>query len=140
MKYTQYYPPMGKIIKNIDINTMYNYVVRDFKEYWSQEKNSAQIHYFKDENLISSLIININLEHGIYLNYSDFKGEEKLSVYNKCKLDKTIFTTDLCEVSLGLFLPPILAWEGIKEFLKTGTTSNKIQWITPEEIPQNRNY
>ena len=61
--------------------------------------------------------------------------KEKLSVFDKSKLNEIVWTKDVCDFSLGLFLPPSLAWKGIKEFKKTGTTSTKIERILPDDIP-----
>lgn len=58
--------------------------------------------------------------------------KEKLSVFDKRKLNEIVWTKDVCDFSLGLFLPPSLAWKGIKEFLKTGIVSTEIEWISPE--------
>ena len=44
------------------------------------------------------------------------------------------------EFTIGLFLPPSLAWKGVEKFLKTGTASTEIEWILPDDIPESGNY
>ncbi len=66
--------------------------------------------------------------------------KEKLSVFDKRKLNEIVWTKDVCDFSLGLFLPPLLAWKSIEEFLKTGTASTEIEWILPDDIPESGNY
>lgn len=138
MKYTHYYSPMDEIITNIDTNIMYNDAIKNFKNYWSVNSSAAEIHCFEDKDLVASMIINVNLDYGIYLRY-ERNGNEKLSVFDKNRLNEIILTTEICEASLGLFLPPSLAWKGIKEFLETGTASTEIEWISPDDIPEGGN-
>ncbi|MDE6730424.1 MAG: hypothetical protein K2J71_06580, partial [Oscillospiraceae bacterium] len=89
---------------------------------------------------IADMIIGTNIKYGIFLHYIN-ANEEKLSLYDKTKLDEVVdgANCDL-EVSTGLFLPKELAWEVIKEFLETGKASDKIRWISPDDIPENGNY
>ena len=102
MKYTKYDLPERKIITNIDSDIIKNFL------------------------LMCILIIK-----SIWTIVSS-RGEEKLSVFDKSKLNEIVWTKDICDFSLGLFLPPSLAWKGIKEFLKTGIVSTEIEWISPE--------
>lgn len=139
MKYTYYYSPMDEIITNIDTDILYNDIIKNFKNYWSSVNTAyAEIHYFEDEESIATLIINVHLDYGIYLRHES--NEEKLSVFDKNKLDEIVWTKDVCDISMGLFLPPELAWKGIKEFLETGTASTEIEWISPDDIPEGGNY
>ncbi|MDE5557240.1 MAG: hypothetical protein K2J32_06035 [Ruminococcus sp.] len=139
MKYTHYYSPMDEIITNIDANILYNDIIKNFKNYWSSVSTAyAEIHYFEDEESIATLIINVHLDYGIYLRYES--NEEKLSVFDKNKLNEIIWIKDLYDFSMGLYLPPELAWKGIKEFLETGTASKEIEWISPDDIPEGGNY
>ena len=140
MKYTRYDQPMKRMINNIAPDILYSDIIKNFKNYWSSVNTAGtEIQYFEDDELIASLFINVHLDYGIYLNYSS-RGEEKLSVFDKNKLNEIIWTKDICDFSLGLFLPPELAWKGIKEFLKTGTVSKEIEWVTPEDLPEDANY
>lgn len=120
MKYTKYDLSDEKMIINIDPDIVYNDIIKNFKNYWSSVSNSCiEVQYYEDDELVASLFINVHLDYGIYLNYSS-RGEEKLSVFDKNKLNEIIWTKDICDFSLGLFLPPSIAWKGIKEFLETG--------------------
>lgn len=105
MKYTKYDLPERKIITNIDSD-----IIKNFKNY---------------------LLMCILIIKSIWTIVSS-RGEEKLSVFDKSKLNEIVWTKDVCDFSLGLFLPPSLAWKGIKEFLKTGIVSTEIEWISPE--------
>lgn len=140
MKYTKYDLPDEKIIINIDPDIVYNDIIKNFKNYWSSVSTACiEVQYYEDDELIASLFINAHLDYGIYLNYSS-RGEEKLSVFDKSKLNEIVWTKDVCDFSLGLFLPPSIAWKGIKEFLETGTASTEIEWISPNDIPKGGNY
>ena len=91
---------------------------------------------------MSGLTISVNQTYGIYLKYVNLNTfEEKLSLYNESKLNEVVDGAN-CELwaSTGLFLPKGLAWEVIKEFLETGKASDKIKWISPDDIPENGNY
>ena len=139
MKYTKYDLPDGKIIININPDVVYNDIIKNFKNYWSSVGTACiEIQYFEDDELVASLFINVHLDYGIYLRHES--NEEKLSVFDKNKLDEIVWTKDVCDISMGLFLPPELAWKGIKEFLKTGTASTEIEWISPNDIPEGGNY
>lgn len=140
MVYTEFYPPTGKMIKNINLQLMHKYIVEDFKEYWSKGQG-AEIHYFANE-FSATLSISANLNYGFYLNYSNSNGdeEEKLSLSDINKMDVFIESTDDLEVSLGLFISPNLAWEVIKTFLEEGKPSQKIQWIEPDNLPENSRF
>ncbi len=139
MKYTLYEIPDDKTITNIDPDIVYNDIIKNFKNYWSSVGVACtEIQYYEDDELAASLFINVHLDYGIYLNY--YRDEEKLSVFDKNRLNEIVWTKDVCDFSLGLFLPPELAWKGIKEFLETGTASKEIEWISPHDIPEGGNY
>ncbi|MDE7136847.1 MAG: hypothetical protein K2O29_00085 [Ruminococcus sp.] len=140
MKYTKYDLPDGKIIININPDIVYNDIVKNFTNYWSSVSTACiEVHYYENDELIAALFINVHLDYGIYLNYSS-RGEEKLSVFDKNKLNEIIWTKNVCDFSMGLFLPPELAWKGIKEFLETGTASKEIEWMNPDDLPEDGNY
>lgn len=139
-KYTLYDMPDEKTIINIDPDILYNDIVKNFKKYWSSVGVACtEIQYYENDELLASLFINVHLDYGIYLNYSN-RGEEKLSVFDKNRLNEIVWTKDVCDISLGLFLPPELAWKGIKEFLETGTASEEIEWMNPDDLPEGANY
>ncbi len=129
-------------IEDIDIELMHKYIIDDFENYWFSDTNDTEIQYFEDNELISGLTIGANEVYGIYLKYVNLNtSEEKLSLYDETKLNEVVDGAN-CELwaSTGLFLPKELAWEVIKEFLETGKASDKIKWISPDDIPENGNY
>ncbi len=139
MKYTKYELPEGKIITNITPDIVYNDIIKNFNNYWSSVNVACiEIQYFEDYELVASLFINVHLDYGIYLRHES--REVKLSVFDKSKLNEIVWTKDVCDFSLGLFLPPSIAWKGIKEFLETGTASKEIEWISPDDLPEGGNY
>lgn len=140
--YTLFYPPRGKAIKNIDLFQMKTYIIDEFENYWFSNTNDTEIQYFENNELMSGLTIGVNQTYGIYLKYVNLNTfEEKLSLYDESKLNEIVDGAN-CELwaSTGLFLPKELAWEVIKEFLETGKASDKIKWISPDDIPENGNY
>lgn len=138
MKYTKYDLPDERMIINIDHDIVYNDIIKNFKNYWSSVSTACiEIQYFEDDELVASLFINVHLDYGIYLRHES--REVKLSVFDKSKLNEIVWTKDVCDFSLGLFLPPSIAWKGIKEFLETGTASTEIEWISPDDIPEGGN-
>lgn len=138
--YTLFYPPKGKEIKNIDLVQMKKYIINDFESYWFDNTSDAVIQCFKNNKHTSDMIIGTNIEYGIFLHYTN-NIEDKLSLYDETKLNEVVdgANCDL-KVSAGLLLPKELAWEVIKEFLETGTASDKIRWISPDDIPEDGNY
>ncbi len=140
--YTLFYHPRGKAIKNIDLFQMKTYIIDEFENYWFSNTSDTEIQYFEDNELMSGLTIGVNQTYGIYLKYVNLNTfEEKLSLYDESKLNEVVDGAN-CELwaSTGLFLPKELAWEVIKEFLETGKASDKIKWISPDDIPENGNY
>lgn len=138
MKYTKYDRPDDKMIINIDPDVVYNDIIKNFKNYWSSVSVACiEVQYYEDNEQVASLFINAHLDYGIYLNY--YRNEEKLSVFDKNRLNEIIWTKDVCDFPMGLFLPPELAQKGIKEFLETGTASKEIEWITPDDLHEDGN-
>lgn len=138
--YTLFYPPKGKAIKNIDISQMKRYIIDEFESYWFDDTSDASIQCFQNNKHISDMIIGTNIEYGIFLHYIS-RNEDKLSLYDETKLHEVEDGAN-CElwVSTGLLLPKELAWEVIKEFLETGKASDKIRWISSDDIPEDGNY
>ena len=64
----------------------------------------------------------------------------KLSLFDENQLSEIAETPLLMQISKGLFLPKELAYEVILDFFETGKASDKIRWITPEELPEDGNY
>lgn len=142
--YTLFYPPKGKTIKNIDIYQMKRYIIDEFEYYWFNDTSDAEIQCFENSKginkHISDITIGTNIEYGIFIHYTS-STEDKLSLYDETKLNEVVDGAN-CElwVSTGLFLPKELAWKVIKEFLETGRASDKIKWISPDDISESGDY
>lgn len=72
--------------------------------------------------------------------YCWLSGSDLLQLLNKEDLEEVLETAEEIYASKGLFLPVESAWEGIMDFIETGNPSSKIIWITPDNIPENRNW
>lgn len=121
---------------------MHKYIIDDFENYWFSDTNNTEIQYFEDNELMSGLTIGTNKVYGIYLRYVNLNtSEEKLSLYDETKLNEVEDGAN-CRlyVSTGCFLPKETAWEVIRYFLETGKVSDKIRWISPDDIPEDGNY
>lgn len=139
--YTLFYPPKGKAVKNIALSQMKKYVTDEFESYWFNSGTSdAVIQCFENNEHISDMTIGTNIEHGIFLHYIS-RTEDKLSLYDETRLNNVIDGAN-CQlyVSEGLFLPEESAWKAIREFLETGTASEEIEWISPDDLPEEENY
>lgn len=78
--------------------------------------------------------------YGVYIGFYD-KAKHCLSVSDRRKLSSVLDVWgDGLYVSEGLFIAPQLAWSCICEFVRTGRISSAIDWITPDELPENGNY
>jgi len=77
---------------------------------------------------------------GVFLGITH-NEDEYLSLSDRDALETTVdvWGDDLL-ISEGLFIPEELAWDGIEKFLTCGALSDKIQWISPEELPEDGNY
>lgn len=81
---------------------------------------------------------------GYYLKYHRvLRGHVEdswLSLADRTKLDVTVGDDTTWIASVGLFLPRELALIGVQEFRKTGRRSEQIEWIKPDDIPENGNW
>lgn len=79
-------------------------------------------------------------EYGVFLAYiSD--GKTNLSLHNRSTLDKVVDVWgDGLYVSEGLFIPPEIAWKCICEFVATGSIQYNIEWISPDDLPEDGNW
>ncbi len=79
-------------------------------------------------------------ELGVFLGIT-LNEDEYLSLSDRDALETTVdvWGDDLL-VSEGLFIPEELAWNGIEKFLTDGALYDKIQWISPDELPEDGNY
>lgn len=138
---TEFQPPFGAMIENITIEQMEKLIIDDFETFWEKGCGDGSIDFYVEGKKKSTLMIEPNVKHGIYLNYTDHRTQEEwLSLNDMNNLDEVAETADEIYVSIGLFLPKEIAWIGIKEFLQTGERSKNIEWTTPDIIPDNGNY
>lgn len=81
---------------------------------------------------------------GYYLKYHRvLRGRVEdswLSLADRTKLNVTVGDDTTWIASVGLFLPRELALIGVQEFRKTGRRSEQIEWIKPDDIPENGNW
>ena len=80
-----------------------------------------------------------HLELGYYLNYMGRGNEEWLSLGDASRLSEVVIPDDW-KASAGLFIPPDKAWPAIEEFCQFGTRSERIAWISPEQVPDDGNW
>lgn len=125
-----------------DIKKLQSKMIDNFMDYWQEGSGEGDIQIFENNRICSTLMIEPGLElEKIYLHYIDnVNGKDLLSVYDKNDLEETIEIGEEVYASAGLFLPLELAWRGIEEYVKTGRASGQIDWITPEDMPQNGNW
>lgn len=135
--------PDGIEIENPEIRQLMEYIIDEFPEYWHQG-NGGGILDFEDETKgrRRRLLILPNDEFGIYLQYikKDNNEETWLSLCNGLELKITAECGEELYASIGLFLPKERAWLAIEEFCKTGERTDKIDWISPSEIPEEGNW
>lgn len=77
---------------------------------------------------------------GFFIEITD--GEDMyLSLGDKDALNEVIDVWgDGLYVSKGLFLPVPLAWKGLEEYIIQNSLCDEINWITPDELPEDGNY
>lgn len=82
------------------------------------------------------LIILFDDTLGYYIKYLDGKSEW-LSLYDGSRLTEVICPDDW-DASVGLFVPPPLAWLTIARFCETGERLQTQEWVMPEKCPKGR--
>lgn len=138
---TEFELPDGLTIENIEIEEMKKLIIDDFSLFWQEGCGDGCINFYVDDKFKSRLMIEINDEYGMYLNYSNCEtGENWLSLSDINNLDNVVEAATEIYVSIGLFLKKEIAWKAIKEFLQTGERSNEIEWVDPHIIPEGGSY
>ena len=64
---------------------------------------------------------------------------EWLSLGDRSRLSEVVCPDDW-KASAGLFVAPDKAWLAVQEFCKSACRTDQIDWITPDEIPDDGNY
>jgi len=136
--------PNGSIIDEPNANDLRKNMIDNFPDYWHQGTGAAAISRFDNEKCKQELLILPSDEYGIYLKYLIVKNgrvvDEWLSLEDPSRLDTCAECSYEWYASVGLFLPIEKAWITINEFLISGNRSNQIDWIKPEEMPDDGNW
>lgn len=92
-----------------------------------------------DKGSVNISVASVN-EYGVYIGYSD-REHTYLSISDRSKLSSVVDVWgDGLYVSEGLFISPQSAWKCIRELLETGNLCREVDWITPDELPEEGNY
>ena len=87
-----------------------------------------------------SVCIAAEKELGFFISITDDENTY-LTLGNRNTLNETVDVWgDGLYISKGLFIPFPTAWKGLEEYLMFNKLSNNINWITPDEIPEDGNY
>lgn len=95
-----------------------------------------------DADKDASLCVASLKEYGVFLGYQNDKASKYcLSLNDRSRLNEVADVWgDGLYVSIGLFISPELAWKGICEFAASGNLYEGIEWIDPNEVPEDGNY
>ena len=94
--------------------------------------------YIDGEGL--GICISADKESGVYLGITHPSGDY-LSLHDSNLFSEWVDVWgDGLYISKGLFIPPELAWIGMKELFTDGIVSAKICWISPEDIPEDGQF
>lgn len=119
-------------------------IVDDFETFWMDGSGDGYFEYIVGDEVKSLLLVGPNVEHGMYLHFMDREdkgnGVDLLSLYDAERLDEVAETAEEIYASVGLFLPVELAWKAIVDFVENGKPSEAIEWITPDDIPDEGNW
>lgn len=141
MKSVIFTDPNGETKIILDIECFKRKIIDEFETFWMQGSGDGFIDFYENDRKLSTLIIEPNIKYGLYLHFVDnINHIDLLSLNNEDALDDVVETAEEIFVSIGLFLPLGFAWEAISYFIKTGKTSLKIRWISPEKIPESGNW
>jgi len=143
MKNVVFYSPDLRTFKNPEREFLYSCFVENFENYWFGHiyNSEAEIRYICDD-FKSELIIGADEDFGIYLHYySMTTKQDMISLFDYSKLDEVIYGSGReLYASKGCFLPKDIAWDAISDFIENGRISEKIRWISPDDIPEDGNY
>lgn len=141
MKKIIFTDPNGEKIEINNCDNFRDIIIMNFETYWLQGSGDGFIDYYENEKKLATLLIGPNVKFGLYLHYINHcNKDEYLSLNNRDELNEVAETAEEIYASIGLFLPIETAWKVIYYFLNTGTTSDVIEWITPDEIPDGGNW
>ena len=97
------------------------------------------ITYIGDKGCVNMSVASVS-KYGVYIGVSD-KKHTYLSISDRSKLSSVVDVWgDGLYISEGLFISPQSAWKCICELLETGNLCREVDWITPDELPEEGNY
>jgi hypothetical protein len=113
--------------------------------YWGRGSGDATLSLTKPDGCEVSLLLLPNPQLSrIYLKCLIMKSgiveEEWLSLRDQSQLSVVTTCSDEWLASEGLFLEPQDAWVAVECFLETGERTDKVNWITPDRIPEDGNW
>jgi hypothetical protein len=134
--------PSGLEIENPEMKQLMGYIIEQFPQYWHQGHGGGIVDFYDGNNRHLRLLILPHDEYGIYLQYvkKGINEETWLSLFDHMKLNTTAECGDELYASIGLFLPKEKAWLAVEEFCKTGERTEKIDWVSPSDIPEGGNW
>lgn len=136
MKKVIFEDPCGNKESVTDIKLLKKLLIDEFNTYWMRGSVEGVFDFYDNDEKTSTLIVAPNTEYGLYLHFIDnISDTDLLSLNDEDTLYEVAETADELYVSVGLFLPVELAWDGIVYFIENGKTSPKIRWITPDDLP-----
>ena len=90
--------------------------------------------------IVKNILFLIILVGGFFISITDGKNIY-LTLGDRNTLNETVdIWGDGLYISKGLFIPFSLAWKGLEEYLIYHKLSNKINWITSDEVPEEGNF
>jgi hypothetical protein len=123
-----------------DLDYLKNRIIDQFEVFCSEGSGDGFIDY-RDNGHEVTLMIEPNPDYGIYLRFvDDEEGIELLSLSDKNNLSEVVEVNDDLYASLGLFVPIEEAWKAISDFVTTGRASDRIEWISVEDMPEDGNW
>lgn len=141
---TYFMDPNGNYKEVTDLAKLKVDIVDNFETFWMDGSGDGYFEYFAENEEKTSLLIGPNVEYGMYLHFMDRddkgNGVDLLSLYDAARLDEVAETAEEIYASVGLFLPVEKAWEAIVDFVERGKPSDKVTWITPDDIPDEGNW
>lgn len=123
--------------------------LKDFEEEWEKRDGSVVLACYEDGRKLkkSWFIINEYEELGVYLSHVEFtdpnndrKRVLRISLGDRNRLSDVVDVDCDLYVSEGLFIPKDLAWKGIEHYILTGELYDGIEWIDPDEVPEDGNW
>ena len=126
--------PEGARIENPSEDFMKTLFLSPSNDYWRRGSGDACLEFGHGDSRKKLLILPSD-SFCVYLKY--IEGQNTwLSLQDSNRLKEMLECSDEWHASAGLFLPKEKAWLAIKEFSRTGTRCDQIQWIRPSELPE----